>query len=107
MRVRARPSAHVQRRLLYEKINEFGLEYPSSISRLANMKRTLGRRTIMESILCGYFHEVRGNRPTHEVLFSNDKDIAREYNTNFIGMTREPVKLSTLLEDEGHCASNF
>ena len=38
------------------------------------------------------------NRPTHEVLFGNDKDIADEYRNTFVGMTAEPVSLETLLE---------
>ena len=38
------------------------------------------------------------NRPTHEVLFGNDKDIAAEYQNTFVGMTAEPVTLDTLLE---------
>lgn len=37
------------------------------------------------------------NRPTHEVLFGNDKDIADEYRNTFVGMTAEPVSLDTLL----------
>lgn len=38
------------------------------------------------------------NRPIHEVLFGNDKDIADDYQENFVGMTREPVSLDTLLQ---------
>ena len=38
------------------------------------------------------------NRPTHEVLFGNEKDIAREYTDNFVGMTTEPVEFDTLLQ---------
>jgi predicted nucleotidyltransferase component of viral defense system len=38
------------------------------------------------------------NRPTHEVLFGNDKDIAKDYEENVVGMTREPVSLDTLLQ---------
>ena len=38
------------------------------------------------------------NRPTHEVLFGTDKDIADEYYNNFTGMTTEPVSLDVLLE---------
>ncbi|WP_137891150.1 nucleotidyl transferase AbiEii/AbiGii toxin family protein [Ramlibacter sp. 2FC] len=38
------------------------------------------------------------NRPTHEVLFGNEKDIAHEYHQNFAGMTIEPVGLDALLE---------
>lgn len=37
------------------------------------------------------------NRPTHEVLFSNDKDVASEFKTNFAGMTAEPLALEKLL----------
>ena len=38
------------------------------------------------------------NRPIHEVLFGNDKDIGAEFRSQFSGMTREPVTLDTLLE---------
>lgn len=38
------------------------------------------------------------NRPTHEVLFGNEKDIAHEYHQHFVGMTAEPVSLDALLE---------
>lgn len=38
------------------------------------------------------------NRPTHEVLFSKDRNFAREYSESFIGMTREPVELCILVE---------
>jgi predicted nucleotidyltransferase component of viral defense system len=38
------------------------------------------------------------NRPTHEVLFGNDKDIAHDYHNHFVGMTTEPVALKVLLE---------
>lgn len=37
------------------------------------------------------------NRPIHEVLFGNDKDIAAEYHTHFVGMTTKPVTLEVLL----------
>lgn len=38
------------------------------------------------------------NRPTHEVLFGNEKDIAHEYHQHFVGMTTEPVSFDVLLE---------
>lgn len=38
------------------------------------------------------------NRPPHEVLFSNDKDIANEYERAFVGMTEAECSLQTLLE---------
>jgi predicted nucleotidyltransferase component of viral defense system len=38
------------------------------------------------------------NRPTHEVLFGKEKDIAHEYHQHFVGMTAEPVSLETLIQ---------
>jgi hypothetical protein len=38
------------------------------------------------------------NRPPHEVLFGNDKDIATEYERTFVGMTEVDCALDTLLE---------
>ena len=38
------------------------------------------------------------NRPTHEVLFGNDKDIAGEYERAFVGMTEVDCSLEALLE---------
>ena len=38
------------------------------------------------------------NRPTHEVLFGNDKDIASEYERAFVGMTEVACSLDTLLD---------
>lgn len=38
------------------------------------------------------------NRPTHEVLFGNEKDITSDYTDNFVGMTTAPVALDTLLQ---------
>jgi predicted nucleotidyltransferase component of viral defense system len=37
------------------------------------------------------------NRPIHEVLFGNDKNIASDYKTSFVGMTNTPCALDTLL----------
>ena len=37
------------------------------------------------------------NRPVHEVLFPSLRDIWREYENDFAGMTEEPVALKTLL----------
>ncbi len=38
------------------------------------------------------------NRPTHEVLFGNDKDITAEYERAFVGMTDVDCPLQVLLE---------
>ena len=37
------------------------------------------------------------NRPVHEVLFPSPRDIRREFEHNFAGMTAEPVELDALL----------
>ncbi|XQU68851.1 Nucleotidyl transferase AbiEii/AbiGii toxin family protein [Cupriavidus sp. H18C1] len=41
------------------------------------------------------------NRPVHEVLFGNDKDIAAEYDRAFVGMTEVECSLKTLLDARG------
>lgn len=38
------------------------------------------------------------NRPLHEVLFGNDKDIASEFERGFVGMTEVDCSLETLLD---------
>jgi hypothetical protein len=38
------------------------------------------------------------NRPVHEVLFPELRDIQMDYERNFIGMTSQPTELSELLE---------
>jgi hypothetical protein len=38
------------------------------------------------------------NRPTHEVVFGNNRDISIDYQGGFVGMTEEEVSLSMLLE---------
>ncbi|HEV2678927.1 MAG TPA: nucleotidyl transferase AbiEii/AbiGii toxin family protein [Rhodanobacter sp.] len=38
------------------------------------------------------------NRPIHEVLFGNDKEITAEYDRAFVGMTLTPCPLPTLLD---------
>jgi predicted nucleotidyltransferase component of viral defense system len=37
------------------------------------------------------------NRPVHEVLFASLRDVRRDYDRNFTGMTSEPVALADLL----------
>jgi Nucleotidyl transferase AbiEii toxin, Type IV TA system len=38
------------------------------------------------------------NRPVHEVLFPELRDIRADYEQNFVGMTTDPVELSALIE---------
>jgi len=51
-----------------------------------------------EIVECFVTYIAGHNRPIHEVLFGNDKDIADDYLENFVGMTREPVALDILLQ---------
>lgn len=51
-----------------------------------------------DAIECFVTYIAGHNRPIHEVLFGNEKDIAHEYHNGFVGMTTEPVALETLLE---------
>lgn len=50
-----------------------------------------------ETLECFVTYLAGHNRPIHEVLFGNDKDISLEYRDNFVGMTTEEVSLDQLL----------
>lgn len=50
-----------------------------------------------DMIECFVVYLAGHNRPTHEVLFSHDKDITGEYERAFIGMTEVECSLETLL----------
>lgn len=47
------------------------------------------------------------NRPPHEVLFGNGKDIANEYERAFVGMTEVDCSLDTLLEARARLRSEL
>jgi predicted nucleotidyltransferase component of viral defense system len=47
------------------------------------------------------------NRPTHEVLFGNKKDIAKEYDNSFVGMTETACSLARLLETRERLSSEL
>lgn len=51
-----------------------------------------------DMVECFVIYLAGHNRPTHEVLFGHDKDISAEFRSQFVGMTREPVELNTLLD---------
>ena len=53
-----------------------------------------------EMVECFVTYLAGHNRPIHEVLFSNDKNIAREYDSSFVGMTEATCSLATLLETQ-------
>lgn len=47
------------------------------------------------------------NRPVHEVLFPTQRDIEKEYERNFKGMTAEPVELAALLAARARMAQEL
>ena len=49
-----------------------------------------------QTIDCFVAYLVGHNRPVHEVLFPNAKDLAAAYKADFVGMTRDNVPLQTL-----------
>lgn len=50
---------------------------------------------IVECFIC---YLAGHNRPIHEVLFANESDFSSAFANEFVGMTREPVSLETLIE---------
>lgn len=50
-----------------------------------------------DMVECFVIYLAGHNRPTHEVLFGNDKNIAAEFRNQFVGMTRDAIELDTLL----------
>lgn len=50
-----------------------------------------------DAVECFVIYLAGHNRPSHEVLFGNDKDIAAEFRNQFVGMTRDAIELDTLL----------
>jgi hypothetical protein len=47
---------------------------------------------------CSVVYLAGRNRPTHEVLFGNGKDITAEYERAFVGMTEVDCPLEVLFE---------
>lgn len=72
-------------------------QHPRDLFDVWHMYRTVGLST--DTIECFVTYLAGHNRPTHEVLFSNDKDFADEYQNNFVGITTgEPITLEALQE---------
>lgn len=53
-----------------------------------------------QTIDCFVAYLVGHNRPVHEVLFPNPKDLAAAYKADFVGMTQESVPLETLVRTQ-------
>jgi len=50
-------------------------------------------REVVECFVC---YLAGHNRPVHEVLFSRDQDMSSAFENEFVGMTRNPIKLAEL-----------
>jgi hypothetical protein len=53
-----------------------------------------------QTIDCFVAYLVGHNRPVHEVLFPNPKDLVAAYKADFVGMTQESVPLETLVRTQ-------
>lgn len=71
-------------------------QHPRDIFDVWRMKETVG---LTDGIVeCFVTYLAGHNRPMHEVLFPRPKEMRREYESTFMGMTTEPVELATLLD---------
>ena len=69
-------------------------QHPRDIFDVVGLYETMGLTAeIVECFVC---YLAGHNRPVHEVLFSNDNDLAASFENEFQGMTREPITLSKL-----------
>ncbi|MHB8472587.1 MAG: nucleotidyl transferase AbiEii/AbiGii toxin family protein [Gammaproteobacteria bacterium] len=81
-------------------------QHPRDLFDMWNLYRSGGLST--EMVECFVTYLAGHNRPIHEVLFSNEKDIADEYHNSFVGMTtEEPITLETLLETRAQIRSDL
>ena len=71
-------------------------QHPRDLFDVLKMFETVGLSDA--AVECFVTYLAGHNRPSHEVLFGNEKDIAHEYHQHFVGMTTEPVSLDVLLE---------
>jgi predicted nucleotidyltransferase component of viral defense system len=69
-------------------------QHPRDLFDVWRMYETVGLTD--ETVECFVTYLAGHNRPLHEVLFPRPKDITREYESSFVGLTTEPVHLTTL-----------
>lgn len=70
-------------------------QHPRDLFDVWQLLETEGISDVM--VECFVVYLAGHNRPTHEVLFANPKDIELEYHSSFVGMTTDRVALPTLL----------
>lgn len=69
-------------------------QHPRDIFDVRGLYDTTGLTTdVIECFVC---YLAGHNRPVHEVLFSNDIDLAPAFENEFVGMTQEPISLAEL-----------
>src|SRR3546814_11292847 len=73
-------------------------QHPRDLFDVWQLFQTGGLTDVM--VECFVVYLAGHNRPTHEVLFGNDKDIAAEYERGFVGMTEVDCPLQVLLETD-------
>jgi predicted nucleotidyltransferase component of viral defense system len=71
-------------------------QHPRDLFDIAAINQHTGLTPAVVDCFIGYL--AGHNRPIHEVLFSRDKDITEAFEGEFQGMTKEPTKLSELLD---------
>ena len=69
-------------------------QHPRDLFDISRMYETHGLTGA--TIECFVLYLAGHNRPMHEVLVPRRKDIAREFESSFVGMTREPIELDAL-----------
>lgn len=69
-------------------------QHPRDLFDVSRMYQTRGLTDV--AIECFVLYLAGHNRPMHEVLVPRQKDIAREFESPFAGMTREPTELAAL-----------
>lgn len=70
-------------------------QHPRDLFDVAKMYETRGLTD--GATACFVLYLAGHNRPMHEVLAPRRKDIAREFESSFAGMAREPIELATLV----------
>jgi len=69
-------------------------QHPRDLFDVSRMYQTRGLTDV--AIECFVLYLAGHNRPMHEALVPRQKDIAREFESSFAGMTREPTELAAL-----------
>ena len=69
-------------------------QHPRDLFDVAKMYETHGLTD--GAIACFVLYLAGHNRPMHEVLVPRRKEFAREFESSFAGMTRDPIELATL-----------